>query len=231
MKWKSFGKNLNTDYFGIISVEVLKNAQIDLMLLRADVIEPEIDLLCSTANLNRYGFVCIPPSFTQIARNYLADTDVCVCTIVSFPMGYVSNQVKLLEISDAIENGAHEIEVMLNLGNIHANNWKAVESEILSFKKLTDDEDIALTIIIELDLWDELKLKHLCQISKNTEVDFLKTSTDTLQTTINPQKIELLAQYSDKNIGIKACGKILTRENATACIEAGAVRICSSFSL
>lgn len=146
-------------------------------------------------------------------------------------MGYVSNQVKLLEISDAIENGAHEIEVMLNLGNIHANNWKSVESEILSFKKLTDDEDIALTIIIELDLWDDLKLKHLCQISKNTEVDFIKTSTDTLQTTINPQKIELLAQYLDKNIGIKACGKILTRENATACIEAGAVRICSSFSL
>lgn len=209
----------------------MQNSQIDFVLLRVDTTKQEVELLCSTAHVNRYGSVCVPPIFAQTARSYLSDTDVQICSVVSFPMGYVPNRVKLLEITEAIENGVHEVEVVPNLGNVHTGNWKAVETEFKECRKITEAESIALTVIFEIDLWDESKIKELCNIAADTGVDFIKTSTDTLLTPIAPKKIQLLAQQLVKSIDIKASGKIQTRAEAVACWEAGASRVCTTLPL
>lgn len=202
---------------------------IDHTLLKSDAKVDDIKKLCEEAIKYNFYSVCINPCYVKIAKDYLKNSDIKICTVISFPLGASSTYIKIKEAEDAIINGANEIDMVMNIGMFKSNNYEYIYEEISSIKK-TIGENI-LKVIIETSLLnDEEKLKA-CKIVKKSGADFVKTSTGFSQGGATKEDILLIRKTVGDNFGIKASGGIKTYEQALELIKAGATRIGSSSSV
>lgn len=199
----------------------------DHTILKANATEKEIINLCEEAKKYNFASVCVNPCFIKTCVDVLKGSDVDVCTVVGFPLGSMTTQSKLFETEDALKNGATEIDMVINIGNLKDKQYDYVKNEIEVLKKACGDK--ILKVIIETCLLtDDEKIKA-CELSKEAGADFVKTSTGMSTAGATKEDIMLMRKTVGKDLGVKASGGIRDLVSANIMIEAGANRIgCSS---
>jgi deoxyribose-phosphate aldolase len=167
--------------------------------------------------------VCINPTWVSYASQELKDSDVKVCTVIGFPLGANTSELKAFEAKNAIENGADEIDMVINIGAAKSKDWNLVESDIAAVNAVKGDK--LLKVIIETSLLtDDEKIKA-CQIAKAVGADFVKTSTGFSIGGATVHDVKLMRQTVGPDMGVKASGGVHNLEEAKAMIDAGATRL------
>lgn len=197
----------------------------DHTLLAQTATWEDIKAICDDGIKYQTASVCIPPCFVKQASEY-ANGRVKICTVIGFPNGYNTTAVKEFETKDAIANGADEIDMVINIGELKAGNYEYVENEIKTLKNACGDK--ILKVIIETCLLtDEEKVK-MCQIVTSAGADFIKTSTGFSKAGATFEDIALFAKNVGKNVRMKAAGGISSIEDAEKFVELGASRLGTS---
>lgn len=168
---------------------------------------------------------CIPPSFVAKAKEYVGDK-LKICTVIGFPNGYNTTAVKVFETEDAIENGADEIDMVINIGELKARNYDYVKNEIVRIKHACKDK--ILKVIIETCLLTDEEKKICCRLVSEAKADFIKTSTGFSTAGATRDDIILFKENVDKGVKIKAAGGIKTIRDAEDFINLGASRLGTS---
>ena len=203
--------------------DVLK--KVDHTLLDVEASWEDIKLVLDDAARFHTASACIPPSYVKRAKQYVQGK-VTICTVIGFPNGYSTTKVKVFEALDAIENGADEIDMVINIGKLKSGRFDYVENEIKQVKRACGDK--VLKVIIETCLLtDEEKLK-MCKIVTSAGADYIKTSTGFSKSGASFHDIELFKQNVGENVKIKAAGGISNLEDAQKFIALGADRLGTS---
>ena len=184
---------------------------VDHTLLAQTAAWEEIRQLCDDALLYQTASVCIPPSYVKQAKEYLGNR-IPVCTVIGFPNGYNTTAAKVFETKDAVQNGADEIDMVINLGWVKERNYTAVLEEIKAVREACGGK--LLKVIIETCLLTEEEKIKLCRVVTEAEADFIKTSTGFSGGGATFQDIMLFAEHIGKNVKIKADRKS-TRLNSS----------------
>lgn len=203
--------------------EILKT--VDHTLLLQGSTWNEIKVICDDAIKFGTASVCIPASFVKRAKEYVGDK-MAVCTVIGFPNGYNTTAVKVFETKDAIENGADEIDMVINIGALKDKQYDYVEDEIRQIKAACGDK--ILKVIIETCLLTEEEKIKMCELVTNAGADFIKTSTGFSTAGATFEDIELFAKHVGSNVKIKAAGGISSLDDAKKFIELGASRLGTS---
>ncbi len=200
-------------------------ARCDHTLLRVDATSGEIKALCDQAI--RYGCasVCIPPCHVKGAKRYVGDR-MKICTVIGFPNGYSSSAVKAFEAQQAIQDGADEIDMVINLAMVKDGCWEDVANDIAAVRRASDGK--ILKVIIETCLLTEEEKRRLCRIVSNSEADYIKTSTGFASGGATREDVELLRRCCDERVKVKAAGGIKSLEDAEDFIKLGADRLGTS---
>lgn len=206
-------------------------SRIDHTLLKADASEKEIKKLCAEAKEFGFVAVCIPPYFVRKCKLWLADTNVKVATVVGFPLGYAHTPAKVEEARRAIDEGADEIDMVINIIALKAGDWNYIKNELTSAATIVQLRGGKLKVILETGLLTESEIIKACELCKEMTVDFVKTSTGTIQPGATVESVKLLRANLPKSIKIKASGGIKTKEFALELLEAGADRLGCSASV
>lgn len=185
----------------------------------------EIKQICDDAMKYGTASICIPPCYVKQAAEYMGDK-MTVCTVIGFPNGNCTTATKVFETKDAIANGAKEIDMVINVGQLKAKNYDYVLNEIKEIKAACGDK--ILKVIIETCLLtDEEKIK-MCEIVTESGADFIKTSTGFSTAGATFDDVELFAKHVGKNVKIKAAGGISSLADAEKFMELGAARLGTS---
>lgn len=197
---------------------------IDHALLIPTATPEQVEQWCADAD--RFGFaaVCIHPAYVQLAANLLHGKRPKVCTVIGFPYGATTSAVKLFEAQDAVENGATELDVVINIGWLKAGKTNEVHREIAEIREETGQ---TIKAILEMALLTEAEKRAAAEICMDAGAAFLKTSTGLYGGATLPD-IRLLKEITRDRVGIKASGGIRTAEQALELIIAGATRIGTS---
>ncbi len=198
---------------------------VDHTLLTQQAGWEEIRKICDEAVAYGVASVCIPPAFVKRAKDYVKDT-MKVCTVIGFPNGYNTKAVKLFETEDAIQNGADEIDMVINLGDVKDKEWERIEEEIREIKGVCGSK--VLKVIIETCLLTEEEKIRMCQIVTEAGADFIKTSTGFSTKGATFEDIRLFAEHIGPGVKIKAAGGISSMEDAEKFVELGASRLGTS---
>ena len=194
------------------------------LLLQASTWE-EIKVICDDAIKFGTASVCIPPCYVKQASDYMGDK-MTVWTVIGFPNGNCTTATKVFETKDAIANGAKEIDMVINIGQLKAKNYDYVLNEIKEIKAVCQDK--ILKVIIETCLLtDEEKIK-MCEIVTESGADFIKTSTGFSTAGATFDDVELFAKHVGENVRIKAAGGISSLDDAEKFMELGATRLGTS---
>lgn len=203
--------------------QVLK--MVDHTLLSQQATWEEIKTLCDDAIHFGTASVCIPPSFVRRAKDYVGDK-MAICTVIGFPNGYNTTEVKVYETKDALANGADEIDMVINIGALKEKQYDAVEQEIRALKEACGDH--ILKVIIETCLLtDEEKIK-MCELVTKAGADYIKTSTGFSTAGATFADIALFAEHVGEGVKIKAAGGISSFADAEEFIRLGASRLGTS---
>ena len=200
-------------------------SKIDHTLLRQDATWEQIRALCDEAIENGTASVCIPPDYVRQAANYLGGR-LPVCTVVGFPNGYSTTATKVFETSDAVSNGADEIDTVINIGWVKDRRYEDILAELTAIKRACGGR--ILKVIIETCLLTEEEKIKMCRIVAESGADFIKTSTGFSTGGATLEDIRLFKANVAPHVRIKAAGGLRTPEEAQAFIEAGASRIGAS---
>lgn len=203
--------------------EILKH--VDHTLLLQTATWEEIKQICDDAVKYQTASVCIPPSYVKQASEYL-EGKIKVCTVIGFPNGYMTTKTKEFETKDAIENGASEIDMVINVGWLKDKNYDLIEEEIRALKAVCG-EKILKVIIETCFLTDEEKIK-MCEIVTSAGADYIKTSTGFGGGGATFEDIELFAKHIGPGVKMKAAGGISSMEDAVKFLELGAERLGTS---
>lgn len=185
----------------------------------------EIKQICDDAITYGVASVCIPPSYVKRVKEYVQDK-MKVCTVIGFPNGYNTTEVKVFETKDAISNGADEIDMVINIGLLKDQNYDAVLEEIKQIKAACGEK--ILKVIIETCLLTEEEKIKMCDIVTRSGADYIKTSTGFSTGGATFEDIELFAKHVSKEVKIKAAGGISSFEDAEKFIGLGASRLGTS---
>lgn len=201
---------------------------IDHTQLKAFCTESDIVKLCAEARQFQFAAVCIPPCYVGTAKEQLKESGVKVCSVAGFPLGYIPTSVKMAECSYLLENGADEVDVVVNVSWIKSGKWSEVRAEIIALHQLIAQKKAVFKLIFETAYLSDEEILQLTELCLECGVDYLKTSTG-----FAPKGAELGTVLAIKNkIGeqakIKASGGISDLASALAFIEAGADRIGTS---
>ena len=169
--------------------------------------------------------VCIPPCFVERAKNY-AEGKVAICTVIGFPNGYNTMEVKVFETEDAVKKGADEIDMVINIGDLKAKKYQKIHDEIVAVKKACNGK--ILKVIIETCLLNEEEKIKMCEIVTDAGADFIKTSTGFSKAGATREDVEIFAKYVGENVKIKAAGGISSIKDAEDFIALGADRLGTS---
>lgn len=200
-------------------------SKVDHTLLAQSATEEQIKTVCDEALEFGCASVCIPPSFVAYAREYL-NGRIPVCTVIGFPNGYSTTAVKCFEAQEAVENGADEIDMVINIGFVKDRLYDKILSEINEVKKSCKGR--ILKVIIETCLLTEEEKIKMCEIVSASDADFIKTSTGFSAGGATLEDIRLMKKFCSDNTLIKAAGGISSLEDAYAFLEAGASRLGTS---
>ena len=198
---------------------------VDHTLLKQEAIWEDIKIICDDAMKYHTASVCIPAAFVKRAKEYVGDK-MKICTVIGFPNGYSTTEVKVFETENAVKNGADEIDMVINVGMLKEQKYDAILSEINAIKDACNGK--LLKVIIETCLLtDEEKIK-MCEIVSESNAEFIKTSTGFSKAGATFEDIELFSKHMKEGKGIKAAGGISSFDDAEKFIDLGATRLGTS---
>ncbi|OWZ82935.1 deoxyribose-phosphate aldolase [Natranaerobius trueperi] len=203
---------------------------IDHTQLKPETKNDQIKSLCQEAIDNKFKAVCVNPAFVKTASDYLKDHNVEVATTVGFPLGATTSYIKSLEAKEAVQNGATEIDMVINIGLLKDSKDKEVVEDINEVVDAVPVGTIVKVIIEACLLTDEEKIKA-CELSKRAGAHYVKTSTGFSTGGATVEDVKLMRKTVGEELGVKASGGIRDYETARQMIEAGATRIGASKSV
>lgn len=204
---------------------------IDHTLLKPEATPDEIKKLCEEAKTYNFVSVCINPCYVKLSYELLRGTPVKVCTVIGFPLGANTTEIKRAEAEQALENGAQEIDMVINIGMLKQKNYEYVFNDINQIVLAAKRHNAVCKVILETALLtDEEKIKA-CLLSKEAKADFVKTSTGFSKGGATAGDVALMRYVVGTAVGVKASGGIRTAEDAKLMIESGADRIGASASV
>ncbi|WP_439238851.1 deoxyribose-phosphate aldolase [Lonepinella sp. BR2919] len=199
---------------------------IDHTALTAEKTEKDIVQLCQEALEHHFCSVCINSGYIPLAKQQLAGSDVKICTVVGFPLGANLSAVKAFEAQQAIAAGAEEIDMVINVGWIKSGKWEDVQADIQAVLNACNGK--ILKVILETCLLSKDEIVKACEICRDLDVGFVKTSTGFNKGGATVEDIALMRQTVGEKLGVKASGGVRDTETAIAMIKAGASRIGAS---
>ncbi len=199
---------------------------IDHTLLKAETTTKDILRICQEAKQFGFASVVVNPTYIKKAAEFLKNSEVNVCTVVGFPLGASTTDVKVFEAQNALQNGADELDMVINVGSLKSGDFDLVLCDI---KGIVDaaDEKVVKVIIETCYLTKEEKIKA-CQLAKDANAHFVKTSTGFGSGGATIEDVQLMRKVVGSNMGVKAAGGIRTYEDAIQMIRAGANRLGAS---
>ena len=200
---------------------------IDHTLLKPAVTQDEIFELCQEAMKHEFFSVCLNPAWVQTASDILEDSDVKVCTVIGFPLGASTSEVKAFETMNAIQNGADEVDMVINIGALKSGNHDLVYNDIKAVCDAAGTEAL-VKVIIESGLLDGDEIVSASNLAKKAGADFVKTSTGFNGEGAKVEDVALMRMTVGEGMGVKASGGVRSAEDALKMIEAGATRIGAS---
>lgn len=205
-------------------------SMIDHTILKADATRESVEKICKEALEYKFASVCINPANIELAAEMLKGSEVKVCTVIGFPLGANTSEVKAFETKDAIAKGADEVDMVINIGRLKDKDYEYVKNDIKAVVEAAKGKALTKVIIETCLLTDEEKVKA-CELSKEAGADFVKTSTGFSTGGATPEDIKLMRETVGPNLGVKASGGVRSFEDAKAVIENGATRIGASSSI
>lgn len=203
---------------------------IDHTVLKATATKEEVLEICKEAVENNFFSVCINPTHIEFVKEHLKDSSVKVCTVIGFPLGANTKEVKAFETIDAINKGADEVDMVINVGALKDKNYDVVFEDIKAVVDASNKKALVKVIIETCYLTDEEKVKA-CELAKKAGCDFVKTSTGFGTGGSTPEYIALMRKTVGETLGVKASGGVRCEEDAIKVIDAGATRIGASASV
>ena len=199
---------------------------IDHTLLKADSTKGEVEKLCEEAVEHGFASVCIPPVYVPLAKQLLYGSEVAVSTVIGFPMGYQTTEVKVFETQQAIVSGADELDVVIHLGAARLEDYKYIKNEIC--RVVFASEAALVKVIIECGLFDNSIKYNLAKTVAETGAEYIKTSTGFGPSGATVEDIKLMAKAIPNSLKIKAAGGIRDWECCRSMLSSGASRIGTS---
>lgn len=203
---------------------------IDHTILKAETKKSDVERICKEALEYNFASVCINPCNVKLASKLLKGSEVKVCTVIGFPLGANTSKVKAYETEDAILNGAHEVDMVINIGKLKDGDYDYVREDIKSVVSAAKGKALTKVIIETCLLTDEEKIKA-CELAKEAGADFVKTSTGFSTGGATPADIKLMRSTVGVDMGVKASGGVRNINDAEAVISNGATRIGASSSI
>lgn len=203
---------------------------IDHTLLKADATKEQIVKLCDEAKQYNFASVCINPGWVKLCRDLLRSSDVQVCTVIGFPLGATSKEAKAFEAEKAIEQGADEIDMVINVGKLKSGEYDCVQNDIEAVVGASTPRALVKVIIETCYLTDEEKIKA-CLLSREAGAAYVKTSTGFGPKGATLADVALMKKVVGSRLGVKASGGIRDYESAVKMVDAGATRIGASASI
>jgi deoxyribose-phosphate aldolase len=203
--------------------EILRH--VDHTLLRQEATWAEIRTLCDEGLRYHTASVCIPPSYVRQAADYLKGR-LPVCTVIGFPNGYATTKTKLFEAADAVENGADELDVVINLGMVKDKRWDDLMVELQALRGVCSGK--CMKVIVETCLLTQEEKIKLCEVVSGSGADYIKTSTGFSTGGATREDIALMAEHVAAGVKIKAAGGISSLEDAEEFLTLGADRLGTS---
>mgnify|MGYP004712083321 FL=1 len=201
---------------------------IDQTLLAPDATQAQIDTVISQAKAYHFASVCVNPYWVPRADAALRDTEVKVCTVIGFPLGANTTFVKGAEANHALDEGAQEIDMVLNIGELKFGHDDQVKADIQAVAAATHAKGGLLKVIIEAALLSDPQIVRACELAEQADADFVKTSTGFASGGATVHDVVVMKQAVGTRLGVKAAGGIHTYAQAKAVMEAGATRIGAS---
>jgi deoxyribose-phosphate aldolase len=206
-------------------------ALIDHTLLKPEATAADIRKVCEEAR--KYGFasVCVNPYWVPVVAHELAGSPVKVCSVVGFPLGASATSSKVDETQIAVKEGAHEIDMVLNVGELRAGNHRVVEDDIRAVVSAAHATGAIVKVILETCLLDDQQKITACKLARNAQADFVKTSTGFSTGGATVDDVALMRRTVGPEMGVKASGGVRTLEDLQRMVAAGATRIGASASV
>lgn len=198
----------------------------DHTILKADATKETVKKICDEARKYSFMSVCVNSYYTAYAAQQLQGTDVKVCTVVGFPLGQMTSRAKAAEASFAVEDGAEEIDMVINVGALKDKLYDVVLADIQEVKKACGSA--LLKVIIETCLLNNEEKVKACELAKAAGADFVKTSTGFSTAGAKAEDVALMRRTVGEAMGVKASGGIRDKETAKEMIKAGADRLGTS---
>ncbi len=202
------------------------NQYIDHTLLRADATKSEVKKLCKEADEYHFKAVCVNPFFVKMAKFHCNYSNIC--SVIGFPLGANTLETKVFETRKAIEQGATEIDMVINIGLLKAKDYSSVMDEIFQLKQICHKFNVILKVIIETALLEKNEKIIACLLAKKAGADFVKTSTGFSTSGATIEDVKLMRHVVGVKMGVKASGGVRTRRDAVNMLIAGANRIGTS---
>ncbi|MEH7483182.1 deoxyribose-phosphate aldolase [Neobacillus drentensis] len=205
-------------------------AMIDHTLLKPEATRQQIESLCQEAKEYKFASVCVNPTWVSTAKELLQGSGVMVCTVIGFPLGAATSETKAFETKNAIENGAEEVDMVINIGALKDHNDELVEKDIRAVVEAAKGK-AHTKVIIETSLLTKEEKIRACELSLKAGADFVKTSTGFSTGGATAEDIALMRKTVGPDLGVKASGGVRNTEDVQKMIEAGATRIGASSSI
>lgn len=202
------------------------NKYFDHTMLAPQATSTDIDKLIKEAIKYDFKSICIAPSYIKYAKEQLAKTDVLICTVIGFPLGYNATSVKVYETKIALDHGADEIDMVINIGRFKNKEYEYVLNEIKAIKEVCGNK--VLKVIVETALLTNQEIKTITEIVLKSDADFIKTSTGFSFRGASFEDVEIMKSIAQDKLLIKASGGIKTGEDALKMIKLGASRLGTS---
>lgn len=207
-------------------MKMKKSKYIDHTLLKPQSTKEQITKLCQEAIDNDFASVCVNPSWVSYCAEQLKDHDVMVCTVVGFPLGATTSQVKAFETKQAIENGADEIDMVMNIGALKDQDYEKVIADIQAVVNAANGK--CVKVILETCLLSDEEIVKACDCCVKAKATFVKTSTGFSTAGANPHVVKIMVDAVNKACKVKAAGGVKTPEDMDEMIKIGADRIGTS---
>jgi deoxyribose-phosphate aldolase len=204
---------------------------IDHTMLNPDATPDQITQLCNEAKKYSFASVCVNPGYVPLCKKLLTGSNVKVCTVIGFPLGSTTTEVKQAETEQVIKNGAEEVDMVINVGQLKGGNYDYVENDIRAVVNVAKRHNVLTKVIIETALLTDKEKVTASLITKKAGADFVKTSTGFSKGGATVGDVALMKYVVGKGVGVKAAGGIRSKEDAEAMIASGADRIGASASV
>lgn len=206
-----------------------RSKYIDHTLLKPEATQDQIEKLCQEAKQYDFASVCVNPYWVPFCKEELKDSDVKVCTVIGFPLGATSSASKAFETAHAIEQGADEVDMVMNIGELLAGHDQAVQKDIEAVVQAAQGKIVK--VILETCLLNDAQIERACSLCVKAKADFVKTSTGFNSAGANTHVVEVMKQAVKGQAKVKAAGGVRNQADMDAIIAAGADRIGTSHGI